>query len=120
MSDPEPLRPSVDALRISDARWRAVVDAAVDGIIVIDARGPIEAFNHAAENMFGYTEADVLGRNINMLMPAPDRSKHDGSIRHHLDAGERRIIGIGRAVTGLRRDGQQFPLHLSVGEMEID
>jgi len=120
MSDTEPGRPSVDALRISDARWRAVVDAAVDGIIVIDARGRIEAFNHAAENMFGYAEADVLGRNISMLMPEPDRSKHDGYIRHHLDTGERKIIGIGRAVTGLRRDGQRFPLHLSVGEMEID
>jgi two-component system sensor kinase FixL len=120
MSDTEPGGPSVDALRISDARWRAVVDAAVDGIIVIGARGRIEAFNHAAEHMFGYAEADVLGRNISMLMPEPDRSKHDGYIRHHLDTGERKIIGIGRAVTGLRRDGQQFPLHLSVGEMEID
>src|SRR4029453_5065877 len=120
MSDTEPLRPSVDALRISDARWRAVVDAAVDGIIVIDARGRIEAFNQAAENMFGYAEADGLGRNICMLMPEPDRSKHDGYIRHHLDTGERRVIGIGRAVTGVRRDGQQFPLHLSVGEMEIE
>src|SRR4029450_14163488 len=110
--------PPVDALRISDARWRAVVDAAVDGIIVIDARGRIEAFNHAAETMFGYAEADVLGHNINMLMPEPDRSKHDGYIRHHLDTGEKRIIGIGRAVTGQRRDGQKFPLHLSVGPCE--
>jgi len=111
---------SVDALRIADARWRAVIDAAVDGIIVIDSRGRIEAFNRAAEHMFGYQEADVRGRNISVLMPEPDRSKHDGYLRHHLDTGERRIIGIGRAVTGLRRDGQQFPLHLSVGEFEID
>jgi PAS domain S-box-containing protein len=120
MSDAEANRPSVDALRVSDARWRAVIDAAVDGIIVIDSRGRIEAFNRAAEHMFGYTEADVRGRNISMLMPEPDRSKHDGYIRHHLDTGERRIIGIGRAVTGVRRDGQQFPLHLSVGEFDID
>jgi two-component system, LuxR family, sensor kinase FixL len=111
---------SVDALRMADARWRAVIDAAVDGIIVIDSRGRIEAFNHAAEQMFGYEEADVRGRNIRVLMPEPDRSKHDGYLQHHLDTGERRIIGIGRAVTGLRRDGQQFPLHLSVGEFEID
>ena len=111
---------SVDALRISDARWRAVIDAAVDGIIVIDSRGRIEAFNHAAEQMFAYREDEVLGQNIRMLMPEPDRSKHDGYLRHHLDTGERRIIGIGRAVTGLRRDGQQFPLHLSVGEFTID
>ncbi len=113
-------RPSVDALRISDARWRAVIDAAVDGIIVIDSRGRIEAFNHAAERMFGYREDDVLGGNISMLMPEPDRSKHDGYLQHHLETGERRIIGIGRAVTGLRRDGQLFPLHLSVGEFAID
>src|SRR6187401_537788 len=120
MSDPETNRPSVDALRVADARWRAVIDAAVDGIIVIDSHGRIEAFNHAAEQMFGHREADVIGHNISMLMPEPDRSKHDGYLRHHLDTGERRIIGIGRAVTGLRKDGQQFPLHLSVGEFEID
>jgi two-component system, LuxR family, sensor kinase FixL len=113
-------RQEIGALRVADARWRAVIDAAVDGIIVIDAAGRIEAFNAAAERMFGYREADVLGNNISMLMPEPDRSKHDGYIRHHLDTGEKRIIGIGRAVTGQRRDGQKFPLHLSVGEFEID
>ena len=119
MSD-APERPSVDALRISDARWRAVIDAAVDGIIVIDSRGRIEAFNHAAEQMFGYPEAEVIGQNVRVLMPEPDRSNHDGYLRHHLETGEKRIIGIGRAVTGMRRDGQRFPLHLSVGAMEID
>ena len=119
MSDAPP-RSSVDDLRISDARWRAVIDAAVDGIIVIDARGRIEAFNRAAEQMFGYREADVIGQNVRVLMPEPDRSNHDGYLRHHLDTGEKRIIGIGRAVTGLRRDGQHFPVHLSVGEMDID
>jgi PAS domain S-box-containing protein len=113
-------RREIGALRVADARWRAVIDAAVDGIIVIDSAGRIEAFNAAAERMFGYREADVLGHNISMLMPEPDRSKHDGYIRHHLDTGEKRIIGIGRAVTGLRLDGQRFPLHLSVGEFEID
>jgi two-component system sensor kinase FixL len=119
MSDSQPPG-SVDALRIADARWRAVIDAAVDGIIVIDALGRVEAFNHAAEQMFGYREAEVIGQNVSMLMPEPDRSSHDGYIRHHLATGENRIIGIGRAVTGLRRDGRQFPLHLSVGGMEID
>jgi len=119
MSDaPQPATP--DDLRISDARWRAVVDAAVDGIVVIDARGRIEAFNRAAEQMFGYQEADVIGQNVSLLMPEPDRSKHDGYLRHHLETGEKRIIGIGRAVIGLRHDGQRFPVHLSVGEMEID
>jgi len=111
---------SLEALRISDARWRAVVDAAVDGIIVIDGRGRIEAFNHSAEQMFGYTEAEVLGQNVRLLMPEPDRSRHDGYLQHHLETGERKIIGIGRSVTAVRSDGQQFPVHLSVGAMDID
>ena len=111
---------SVEALRISDARWRAVIDAAVDGIIVIDSRGRIETVNHAAEQMFGYTESELLGQNVRVLMPEPDRSQHDGYLNRFLETGERRIIGIGRSVTAVRRDGQQFPVHLSVGAMEID
>ncbi len=109
-----------EALRVAEARWRAVIDSAVDGIIVIDSKGLIEAFNRAAQRMFGYTEEEVVGRNVKVLMPEPDHSRHDGYIHHHLQTGERKIIGIGRAVTGVRRDGQAFPLHLSVGEMEID
>ncbi len=120
MSDTRDTGQSVDALRISDARWRAVVNAAVDGIIVIDSAGRIEAFNHAAEQMFGYTEAEVLGQNLRMLMPEPDRSRHDGYLQRYLETGEGRIIGIGRPVTALRRDGQLLPVHLSVGAMEID
>lgn len=108
------------ALRIAAARWRAVVDSAVDGIIVIDFRGRIEEFNPAAQRMFGYSEDEARGQSVAMLMPEPDRSRHDGYIGHHLKTGERKIIGIGRDVTGLRRNGQVFPLHLSVGEMEID
>lgn len=111
---------TADSLRIAGARWRAIIDAAVDGMIVIDSRGRIEAFNPAAERMFGYTEAEVLGQNVSMLMPEPHRSGHDGYISHHLETGEKKIIGVGRAVSGQRRDGQVFPLHLSVGEFEID
>ena len=106
--------------RVDEARWRAVIDAAVDGIIVIDSHGSIEAFNRAAQQMFGYSEPDVLGKNVKLLMPEPDHSRHDGYIHRHLETGERRIIGIGRSVTGLRRDGGTFPVHLSVGEMELD
>ena len=102
------------------ARWRAIIDAAVDGIVVINSRGIIEEINAAAQRMFGYAEAEAIGRNVSFLMPEPDRSRHDGYIEHHLKTGEKRIIGIGRAVTGLRKDGTTFPLHLSVGELELD
>ncbi|MDO8678204.1 MAG: PAS domain S-box protein [Acidobacteriota bacterium] len=120
MADPSDTTPADQPARVAEARWRAVIDAAVDGIIVIDALGQVEVFNSAAQLMFGYAETDVIGRNVSMLMPEPDHSRHDGYIKHHLDTGERRIIGIGRAVTGRRRDGTTFPLHLSVGEMTID
>ncbi len=112
--------PPTTGSRIAEARWRAVIDATVDGIIVIDSRGRIEAFNAAAERMFGYTEAELIGSNVSALMPEPHRSGHDGYLDHHQRTGERKIIGIGRSVNGLTRDGRVFPLHLSVGEMEID
>jgi two-component system sensor kinase FixL len=106
-----------DRLRTSEARWRSIVDSAVDAIITIDARGLVESFNPAAERLFGYTEADVIGRNVSMLMPAPFREEHDGYLARYLQSGEAKIIGIGREVTGVRKDGTVFPLHLSVGEM---
>jgi PAS domain S-box-containing protein len=106
-------------LRTSEARWRSIIESAVDGIVVIDARGHIEAFNPAAERLFGYGEAEVLGQNVKMLMPPPYRGEHDGYLARYLATGIQKIIGIGREVTGLRRDGTTLPLHLSVGEMTI-
>jgi two-component system sensor kinase FixL len=104
----------------AEARWRAIINSAVDGIIVIDERGAIETFNPAAERMFGYAEEEVRGRNVSMLMPEPFRGQHDGFLSRHLATGERRIIGVGREVTGLRRDGTTFPVHISVGALEVD
>src|SRR5262245_20749971 len=103
----------------SEAMLRSIVDSAVDGIIVIDAHGRIERFNRAAERLFGHSSEEVIGKNVNLLMPEPYASEHDGYISRYLKTGEQRIIGIGREVTGRRKDGTTFPVHLSVGEMLI-
>ena len=107
-------------LQASEARWRAIIDSAADGIIVIDEHGGIEAFNHGAERLFGHGEADVLGRNVAMLMPSPYHEEHDTYLARHLATGPANIIGSGREVKGLRKDGTTFPLHLSVGQITID
>jgi two-component system, LuxR family, sensor kinase FixL len=109
----------VERLQVSEARWRSIVESAVDGIILIDGRGGIEALNPAAERLFGYREADVLGKNVSMLMPVPYREEHDGYLHRYLTSGEARIIGKGREVRGQRADGSTFPLHLSVGEVVL-
>jgi len=106
-------------LRSTEARWRAVIDSAVDGIIVIDEHGRMEAFNPAAERLFGHKEQEVLGRNVDVLMPSPYREEHDSYLSRYLATGKAKVIGAGREVRGLRKDGTTFPLHLSVGEITI-
>ncbi len=106
--------------RRSEERFKQVVDTAIDGLILIDARGSVKLYNPACEKLFGYAPAEVLGRNVSMLMPEPNRSAHDGYIRHHLDTGDKRIIGIGREVLGQRKDGTVFPFELAVGSFEED
>lgn len=107
------------ALRESEARLHAVVKTAVDAIITIEADGIINAFNPAAERLFGYPAAEITGRNVALLMQSPDREAHDGYLQHYLQTGEKRIIGIGREVTARRRDGTTFPADLAVSEFTL-
>jgi two-component system CheB/CheR fusion protein len=106
------------ALRHSEERIRAVVDAAMDAIITIDDEGAIETFNAAAERMFGYSAAEAIGRNVEMLMPSPDRERHGSYLNRYRQTGERRVIGAVRKLTAKRRDGSTFPIELSVSEVK--
>jgi two-component system, LuxR family, sensor kinase FixL len=104
------------ALADSEQHVRSILETIPDAMIVIDERGRILSFSAAAERLFGYAEAELVGRNVSMLMPGPDRDRHDSYLSHYLTTGERRIIGIGRVVVGKRRDGSAFPMELAVGE----
>jgi two-component system sensor kinase FixL len=95
---------------------RSILSTVPDAMIVIDEHGVILSFSAAAERLFGFTEAEVVGSNVRQLMPSPDRERHDGYLERYLTTGERQIIGIGRVVIGARRDGSTFPMELSVGE----
>lgn len=110
----EPLHSSLAGL--SEAHLRSILSTVQDAMVVIDANGIILSFSAAAERMFGYSESEVLGENVSMLMPSPDRERHDGYLERYKRTGERRIIGIGRVTTARRRDGSTFPIELSVGE----
>src|SRR5262245_19069452 len=106
--------------RRDDAVFQALIATAVDGIIVIDARGLIQIFNPACERLFGYKPDEVIGKNVKMLMPSPYRDEHDGYLKHYQETGERRIIGIGREVVGQRKNGTTFPMYLSVGQGKME
>ncbi|AMQ00052.1 Histidine kinase [Pedobacter cryoconitis] len=98
----------------------AIIETAIDGIITIDERGKIESLNPAALKLFGYTIEDVIGQNISKLMPEPDKGRHDGYLAKYHDTGEKHIIGKGREVKGLRKDGTTFPFRLAVSEVQYE
>lgn len=106
------------ALGQREAHLRSILDTVPDATVVIDHAGAIVSFNAAAVRQFGYSEPEVVGRNVNLLMPEPYRSGHDGYIQRYLSTGEKRIIGIDRVVVGRRKDGSTFPMKLAVGEMQ--
>ena len=106
-----------EALRMRETHLRSILETIPDAMIVIDSRGVMQFFSDAAERQFGYSAEEAIGQNVSILMPEPDRTRHDSYLERYRVTGERRIIGIGRIVTGKRKDGTTFPMHLSVGEM---
>ncbi|GLI98712.1 Adaptive-response sensory-kinase SasA [Sphingobium sp. AntQ-1] len=105
-----------EAIVAREQHLQSILDTVPDAMVIIDERGLITSFSAAAERLFGYSEAEVLGANVSSLMPSPDRERHDSYIGRYLSTSERRIIGIGRIVVGQRRDGTTFPMELSIGE----
>ncbi|MBT7485181.1 MAG: PAS domain S-box protein [Rhodospirillales bacterium] len=99
-------------------RLQGIMDSVVDGIITISDKGKIQSFNKAAETIFGYQVDEVIGKNINILMPNPDRRKHNSYLKNYHATGERKIIGMEREVTGLRKNGTTFPMSLAVSELK--
>ena len=119
MTDPSE-RPVTDSHSQEIPEWKALLDAAVDAIVVIDHKGRIETFNSAAEGIFGFSAEEVLGKNVSLLMPEPYKSEHDGYLHNYLETGNARIIGIGREAKGIRKNGSVFPIDLSVGEIPTE
>lgn len=100
-----------------DRLMSLVLDNVFDGVITIDSRGIIGSFNLAAEKIFGYRANEVMGKNVSLLMPQPFRAAHDGYMQRYMETGEKRVIGIGRELNGVRKNGQVFPLELAVSEI---
>ncbi len=118
MADDSVIDRNAETAAVSEARLASVFDTAVDGIIVINDRGLVLAYNKACERLFGYEAADLLGRNVNKIMPREYAQAHDHYVQNYIDTGEKKIIGIGREVQAQHKDGTVFPIELSVGEAE--
>lgn len=108
---------SQEGLRDKEAHLQAILSTVPDAMVVIDRKGLIQSFGAVSERLFGYTEAEIMGKNVRLLMPEPYRQQHDGYLSRYLATGEKHIIGIGRVVVGQRKDGSTFPMELAVGEI---
>lgn len=113
-------RKKVDkALKIAQEQSQAIFDNVIDGMVIINGMGIVQAFNPAAEEIFGYSRDEVINQNVKMLMPEPYRGEHDGYLQKHRQTGVKKIIGIGREVSGRRKDGHIFPMDLAVSPMNV-
>lgn len=110
---------AASAVHDREERLRAILETAVEGIITIDERGIVESFNPASEKIFGYKAREVIGKNVSLLMPSPHRQQHDTYLGNYRHTGHAKIIGIGREVSGRRKDGTIFPMDLSVSEVRL-
>lgn len=113
-------RASSRSLEDREHRLRVLVDTVIDGVMIIDAKGTVQEYNPACQQLFGYRSEEVIGQNVKMLMPSPYRDEHDEYLHRYRATGNKRIIGIGREVEGRRKDGTSFPMELSVGEARPD
>ena len=120
VSDATALKESEEALARSEATSTAILATAAEGIITLDAEGHIGSFNRAAERMFGYEAAELLGQNVHVLMPEPHRSEHDSYIQRYIATGDAKVIGKVREVTAQRKDGSTFPIQLGASEVLLD
>ncbi len=111
-------RDIINALKENECRMRAILDSTVDAIVTIDHDGTIMDVNPATLKMFGYRQDEVIGRNVKIFMPSPYREEHDGYLSRYLETGEARVIGRGREVRGVRKDGTSFPLDLAVSSVD--
>ncbi|MBI3198653.1 MAG: PAS domain S-box protein [Rhodospirillales bacterium] len=116
---PQDLESLTAALEAAEARLQSILQTVPDAMIIIDEQGRVESLSATAERLFGYTKNEVVGRNVDMLMASPHHDQHDAYLKRYLATRERRIIGIGRVVTGRRKDGTTFPMHLTVGELQL-
>lgn len=113
------VKPLQNALELESIKSHKIVEMAAEGIVTISTQGKIQSFNRAAQKIFGYSEQEIIGQNVSVLMPQPHRDHHDEYISRYLQTGQSHVIGTSRELQGLRKDGTTFPMDLSVSEVKL-